>query len=165
MDEREFDAWYAAAYPRLSAQLAALIGDRAEAADCVQEAFIRAWDRRGSLRAADSPDAWIRTTAYRLAVSRWRRLRRGTELGAQTLASAPLEPSPERVDLIDALAKLPLPQRHVVVLHYLADRSVAQIAVELRVAEGTVKARLHRARAALATQLRESTPDLTGERP
>ena len=165
MDEREFDAWYAAAYPRLSAQLAALIGDRAEAADCVQEAFIRAWDRRASLRAADSPDAWIRTMAYRLAVSRWRRLRRGTELGARAAVVAPPEPNPDRVDLLAALAKLPLPQRQVLVLHYLADRSVAQIAAELGIAEGTVKARLHRSRAALATQLRESTPDLTGERP
>jgi len=43
-----------------------MIGDRDEAQECVQEAFVRAWSRRGSLSRAEHPEAWIRTTAYRL---------------------------------------------------------------------------------------------------
>lgn len=152
VDAAEFDHWYAAAYPRLVAQLTALVGNRAEAQDCVQEAFVRAWDRKPTLESVGEQDAWIRTTAYRLAVSRWRRLRRGRELTAQGLRAPrdPLADSETRLDLLDVLQRLPLDQRRVIVLHYFADRSVAQIAAEIGVPEGTVKSRLHRARAGLA---------------
>lgn len=152
VDAAEFDRWYAASYPRLVAQLTALIGDRAEAQDCVQEAFVRAWDRKPTLESVGEQDAWIRTTAYRLAVSRWRRLRRGRELTAQALRAPrdPLGDSETRLDLLDALQRLPFDQRRVIVLHYFADRSVAQIAAEIGVPEGTVKSRLQRARAGLA---------------
>lgn len=153
MDEAEFDRWYDASFPRIVGQLTALLGDRAEAQDCVQEAFVRAWDKRVSLASQASMDAWVRTTAHRLAVSRWRRLRRGRELSARLSAPAAADQpgrSDERADLLAALAKLPEGQRQAIVLHYLADRTIAQIAEEVGVAEGTVKARLHHARAALA---------------
>jgi len=65
------------------------------------------------------------------------------------------EPSPDRVVLVAALARLPERQRQAVVLHYLADLPLAAIALELGVAEGTVKSWLHRARTALADQLVE----------
>jgi RNA polymerase sigma-70 factor (ECF subfamily) len=64
-----FDDWHAEAYPRLVAQLTALIGDRAQAQDVVQEAFVRAWERRVDLPTRGERDAWIRTTAYRLSRS------------------------------------------------------------------------------------------------
>ncbi len=46
----------------------------------VQEAFVRAWDRRHRLLADEAPEAWVRTVAMRLAVSRWRRAKRWLEL-------------------------------------------------------------------------------------
>jgi RNA polymerase sigma-70 factor (ECF subfamily) len=51
------------------------------------------------------------------------------------------------------LAGLSRRQREVVVLHYLLDQSVAAIAGELDIAEGTVKATLNRARTALSTAM------------
>lgn len=80
MTEEEFDAFYTAAFPRLVGQLYAFTGDHGEAQDVVQEAFVRAWDRRSSFDAAQAPEAWIRTVATRLAVSRFRRARRWLEL-------------------------------------------------------------------------------------
>lgn len=80
MTEDEFDAFYAAAFPRLTGQLFAFTGDLGEAQDVVQEAFVRAWDRRHKLQADGAPEAWVRTVAMRLAVSRWRRARRWLEL-------------------------------------------------------------------------------------
>ncbi|MFN8099838.1 MAG: SigE family RNA polymerase sigma factor [Dermatophilaceae bacterium] len=159
MDAADFDRWYEASYPRIVGQLTALLGSRAEAQDCVQDAFIRAWDHRLHLEAQASMDAWVRTTAYRLGVSRWRRFRRGLELGYRALPdpAAPAELSDVRADLVAALRKLPEGQRQVVVLHYLADRTIAQIATEIGVAEGTVKARLHHARHALADLLTDTT--------
>ena len=62
-------------------------------------------------------------------------------------------PGSDRIDLMAALAVLPLRQRQAVVLHYLADASVAEIAQLTGAAEGTVKSWLHRARGTLAQRL------------
>lgn len=154
MTEEEFDAFYAAAFPRLTGQLYAFTGDHGEAQDVVQEAFVRAWDRRREFLADGAPEAWIRTVAMRLAVSRWRRARRWLELVRRT---PPPEhtpgPDPERAHLVAALRKLPEAQRRAVVLHHLCDLSVEQVASETGAPVGTVKARLSRGRAALAREL------------
>lgn len=157
MQEHEFDAWYEAAFGRLVNQLHAMIGDREEARDCVQEAFVRAWSHRRVLDRAGNPDAWVRTTAYRLAVSRWRRAVRGRRdpdraVGARTSSPPPDE---NRVALVAALRALPDEQRRALVLHHLADLPVAEVARETGAPEGTVKARLSRGRASLATLLDE----------
>lgn len=73
MDAAEFDAFYAATARRLVGQLTAMTGDRGEAQDCVQEAFIKAWRHRSTLATTRNPEAWVRTTAWHIAVSRWRR--------------------------------------------------------------------------------------------
>ncbi|MCW7942632.1 RNA polymerase [Streptomyces hygroscopicus] len=154
MTEEEFDAFYAAAFPRLTGQLYAFTGDHGEAQDVVQEAFVRAWDRRREFLADGAPEAWIRTVAMRLAVSRWRRARRRLELMRRT---PPPEhtpgPDPERATLVAALRKLPEAQRMALVLHHLCDLSVEQVASETGAPVGTVKARLSRGRAALAREL------------
>lgn len=155
MDDAQFDEFYSTSGPILVNQLYAMIGDAAEAQDCVQEAFIKAWTRRGTLDIdGGNPHAWVRTTAYRLSVSRWRRatgLLRAYQRYGATPSVAP--PNAEHADVQAALADLPMTQRHVMVLHYLCDLSVEDIARETGQQVGTVKSRLHRARAALATQL------------
>ncbi|NUS16730.1 MAG: SigE family RNA polymerase sigma factor [Streptomyces sp.] len=154
MQTEEFDDLYAAAFPRLVRQLTLMTGDADAAQDAVQEAFVRAWSRRRALHAAEHPEAWIRTTAWRLAVSRFRRLRRGWELTLHHHAPAPVaEPSPDRVLVEQALAALPLRQRRVLVLHYLCDLSVEQISAETGTPPGTVKSWLARGRRALARLL------------
>ena len=57
------------------------------------------------------------------------------------------------VDLYRALRELPRGQREAIVLHHLAQLPVAEVAAQLRVPVGTVKARLARGRAALARAL------------
>jgi RNA polymerase sigma-70 factor (ECF subfamily) len=75
--EEDYRAFYASAFARLVGQVYLLTGDFAEAQDAVQEAFIRAWSRRHRFADGDEPDAWIRTVARRVAVSRWRSSRSG----------------------------------------------------------------------------------------
>lgn len=160
MDAAEFDEFYAASFSRLTGQLYAMIGDRDEAQDCVQEAFVRAWDHRAALARAEHPEAWIRTTAYRLAVSRWRR-RRLARRPADRAVATPVQAEAAdetRVALIAALRQLPDNQRQALVLHHLCDLPVQAVAREVGVPEGTVKARLSRGRAALAALL---SPDST----
>ncbi|GGZ95563.1 SigE family RNA polymerase sigma factor [Streptomyces echinoruber] len=154
MTEDEFDAFYAAAFPRLTGQLYAFTGDHGEAQDVVQEAFVRAWDRRKSFLADSAPEAWIRTVAVRLAVSRWRRAKRRLELMRRHPPPEPVPgPGPEHAALVAALRQLPQAQRLAIVLHHLCDLSVEQVASETGAPVGTVKARLSRGRAALAKQL------------
>jgi RNA polymerase sigma-70 factor, ECF subfamily len=153
----EFTEFYAASFRRLVGQLYAMTGDNAEAQDAVQEAFVRAWERRGKLDSHGSPEAWVRATAWRIAVSRWHHARLGGLLMRSRHAPAVAHgPSPDHVALIDALRKVPAEQRRAVVLYHLCDRTIAEIAAETDVPVGTVKARLARGRAALAPFLRES---------
>ena len=157
MDEAEFDDFYAASFARVTGQLYAMIGDREEAQECVQEAFVRAWSHRRKLDRAEHPEAWVRTTAYRLAVSRWRRTVRGRRDPDRAVATPVVNaaPSVSRVTVVEALKQLPEVQRRALVLHHIADLSVHEVAREVGAPEGTVKARLSRGRAALATLLDE----------
>ncbi|WP_078965816.1 SigE family RNA polymerase sigma factor [Streptomyces aureocirculatus] len=166
MTEDEFDVFYASAFPRVVGQVYALTGDHGQAQDAVQEAFVRAWDRRREFSAVQAPEAWIRTVAMRLAVSHWRRARRWLELVRRT---PPPEhapgPGPEHLALVEALRRIPDAQRLAIVLHHLCDLSVEQVASETGAPTGTVKARLARGRAALAQHLATNEDDVLGVAP
>ncbi|HLT59576.1 MAG TPA: SigE family RNA polymerase sigma factor [Microlunatus sp.] len=157
MDSETFDAFYTTSFNRLVGQVYVMCGDLTEAQDCVQEAFIRAWDKRRTLDVDQAPEAWIRTAAYRLAVSRWRRARRARRAPDRARQPERVVPGPEvdRIALARALHRLPAEQRRAIVLHHLCDLSVTEIARETGSPTGTVKARLARGRAALADLLRE----------
>jgi RNA polymerase sigma-70 factor (ECF subfamily) len=164
VDEQEFDDFYTASFRRLTGQVYAMIGNLDEAQECVQEAFVRAWAHRRKLERADYPEAWVRTTAYRLAVSRWRRTTRARR-PADRAVSLPTEAPPvdeSHVALVAALRQLPEAQRQALVLHHIADLPVHAVAQEVGVPEGTIKARLSRGRAALAVLLTDQPTDLGG---
>jgi len=141
---------YVAAYPRLVGVLAVAAGDRGEAEEVVQEAFIRLLPRWSKISRYDDPEAWVRKVAFRLLANRQRRARTARRL----LSHEPHESEPveagDAVDVSRALATLPFSQRQVVVLHHLLDLPVELVAAELGVPVGTVKSRLARARTALA---------------
>lgn len=150
----DFDAFYHATARQVVAHVYALCGDLAQAQDVTQEAYARAWQRWPKLASYDNPEGWVRTVAWRIAASWWRTTRR--RLLARGLVAAESTrsgPSPDRVALIQALRQLPQAQRRVVVLHYVYDLPVAQIAVETAMPTGTVKVYLARGRAALAALL------------
>jgi RNA polymerase sigma-70 factor, ECF subfamily len=149
-ETEDFDSFYAAAFTRLVGQLAVVTGDQHEAEDVVQEAMARAASRWPRLRSYEAPEAWVRRVAFNLAVSGHRRVAALLRLGPP----APVPPvSVDALALADAIQELTLAHRQVVVLYYLADLPVEQVAAELRVPVGTVKARLARARDALAARL------------
>lgn len=154
-DDDGLQELYLASYRRLVAQLASLTGDVTEAEDLVQEAFARAVGHWSRICRYDNPEAWLRTVAMNLARSRWRRGKRGAAVLLRLRASYEdaAAPSPDHVALVEALRRLPAAQREALVLFHVADLSVEQIAGELGVPTGTVKARLSRGRAALARQL------------
>jgi RNA polymerase sigma-70 factor (ECF subfamily) len=160
--EVEFDRLYEQHVATMIGQVTVLTGDVGAAQDAVQEAWIKAWLRWDKVSAYDNPVAWVRKVAMNTAVSRWRRTRRVVGLSASPGAPAPgdreidddssLDPG-QLVDLKRAIASLPAISRRVVVLHYLVDLSVDEIAAELGIPAGTVKSRLSRSRDRLASYL------------
>ena len=154
----DFGEFYQATYGRTLALITALIGDRSEAEDVTQEAFARALARWNRLRNYDLPQAWVRRVALRLATDSGRRLRRAYRVGVKLSAQRPDPPArPDDAlgftDLGAALRQLPLAQREVLVLHYLADLSVEQIAADRGLPTGTVKTRLVSGRRRLEREL------------
>ncbi len=152
--ERDFTGFYDATWSRTVACAYAMTGDLGEAEDLAQEAYSRAWPRWSSLREYDDPGAWVRHVVTRLAVSRWRRTRTAAVFLARSRGPEPAPPTSETSPaLVAALKQLPAAQRRAVVLHHLGELPVAEIAQIEHCPEGTVKARLSRGRAALASLL------------
>ncbi|MEV7328156.1 SigE family RNA polymerase sigma factor [Micromonospora sp. NPDC093244] len=152
----EFDEFYTSTYRRLVGQLYAMLGDLSEAEDAVQEAYCRAWQRRSKLNEYDNPEAWVRTVAYRIAVSSWRRTRNRLAAHRRHGPHQPVESvDTGDLDLVGALAGLPYEQRRVLVLHHLVGLPLADICRETGSPLGTVKSRLARGRQALAQHAAE----------
>lgn len=160
MEQGEFDALYTREYPRLVGALTVVCGDRSEAADCVQEAFVRAWENRGKL--GEDAGGWVRVVATRVAISRWRKTRNAVLAWTKDAARRDLgrggDPAGEasiawQGRAWHALRELPSAQRETLAMFYVLDMPVAEIAQLMGVAVGTVKARLSRGRQAMALAL------------
>jgi RNA polymerase sigma-70 factor, ECF subfamily len=155
-DGEGFDEFYAAAYRRIVSQVFALLGDLHDAEDVAQDAFAKASFHWSRIRAYDAPEAWVRRVAFNQAHNSARRVRRGLVALAR---HGPPEQVPaissDRIDLHRAMRRIPLRHREVLVLRYVAELPLEEVARQLRLPVGTVKSRLNRARKALADQLGE----------
>lgn len=140
-------------YRRLVVQLYAVVGNASEAEDLVQDAFVRASASGARFLRVDNPEAWLRRTAINLHRNRWRKVRNFSKIRPKLETRSDLPGLDEHLIVVDALRRLPEPQREVLTLHYLADLPVLEIAATLGVPEGTVKSRLMRGREALAAVL------------
>lgn len=149
-----FAELYQGCYERLVLTAYAMTNDLGVAEEITQEAFALAYGRQNRVARADSPEAWLRTVVVNLARRRFRRRATLDRLLRRTDPPPPPEPPGEHLDLHAAIRALGPEHRTVVVLHYLADLPVDEVAAVLDVPVGTVKSRLARARAALAGQLR-----------
>jgi RNA polymerase sigma-70 factor (ECF subfamily) len=162
-DGQSFDEFYRGTSLRLLRFGYAVVGDLTEAQDLTQEAYTRAWQHWRTLVVHPNPEGWLRLVLTRLATDHWRRLGRWH---AVLRRSGPPEPgrppNEDRVLLVAALRRLPAAQRRAVVLYYLADLPVAEVARESGVAEGTVKSCLSRGRAGLAAILTGPPPTVPG---
>ncbi len=153
-----FAQFYTDFYPRLVLIVLARTGDRAEAEEVAQEAFVRGYAAAARLAVMESPQAWLATVAYNVLRRRARRARFLQLVGRAARAdeAAVGEPDPsEKLDLYRALRELPDEFREPIVLHYLADLTVERIGELLSVPVGTVKSRLYRGRQALAVALKK----------
>lgn len=149
----QFEQFYEATWRRLLRTLVVITTNRADAEDVLQEAYGKAARDWLSVSRMASPEAWVRRVAVNAAMDLHRR---GARRRA-AYARLGLEPSPPdalSVEVMQALASLPLSERQVVVLHHLVGLPVAEIADEVGRPSGTVKAQLVRGRKRLAEELR-----------
>ncbi|MEI2732002.1 MAG: RNA polymerase sigma factor SigM [Dermatophilaceae bacterium] len=129
--------------------------DREVAADCVQEAFLAAYRRAESYRGDAAVTTWLHRIVVNACLDRLRRTKVTTPLPEWDLADRRDEHASTlvRVDVREALRQLPEGQRLALVLVDMHGLSVAEAAGVLEVAEGTVKSRCARGRAAMAELL------------
>lgn len=149
-----FEDFYLREFPAMVALAYAVTRSRLAAEDLAQEALTRAYHRWDRIAGYDNPGTWVRRVTINLSLNSARRIASEAKamlrLGAPPSLSAPPEPHD---DVWDAVARLPGKQRAAVALHYLEDRSVADVATMLGCSEPTARVHLHRGRAALQSML------------
>ncbi|MEZ5379195.1 MAG: sigma-70 family RNA polymerase sigma factor [Acidimicrobiales bacterium] len=157
--DAEFDRFFCSHYPGVVRSLTVITGNREAAADCTQEAFIRAYARWGRVRRYASPTAWVRRVAINLANDQFRsddRRRRREDrfhVGRQQFEGPASTTVDHDLVLGSLLGSLTPQQRSVAALFYVEDLPVLEIATTLGLSEGAVKFHLHSARKALRTSL------------
>lgn len=150
-----FEQFYRSEYRPVVGLAYALSGSRIAAEDIAQDAFLaahREWERIGRY---ERPGAWVRRVVANLSVSLVRtRVREAKALARLKPRSSFMPRLPaEDEEFWKAVRNLPARQAQAVALHYLEDRSVADISGILGCTESTVKVHLHKGRAALARRL------------
>ncbi|MCW2989083.1 MAG: sigma-70 family polymerase sigma factor [Solirubrobacterales bacterium] len=120
-----------------------------EAEDIAQDALLRAWRRRSTLREADRRNQWLATIVRNEAFRLHARVRPDPTSQIETYEGAEdaqVVATVERADLHAALKRLNERDRQLLELRYGEDLTQSAIARRLGIPEGTVKVRLHRAR-------------------
>jgi RNA polymerase sigma-70 factor (ECF subfamily) len=143
-DRDDFDRLYRETYTRVRFTLQGLLRDAAAAEDCAQEAFVRAFRAWPSWKGDAPAEAWIHRIAINAAFSyrRRERLRSLTESIRRIHPSDPAADSAARLELLDALRRLPPREAAAIVLRHSHGYSNREIAVALGVPESTVSSRL-----------------------
>lgn len=143
--------------------LVRLAGDRMVAEEILQDTLLAVWRGAGGFAGRSRARTWLYGVARRQAHNRLRVVRPGETALDELAEPVAVEPGPEELALaslqrervLAAVARLSLPHREVVVLTFVAGLAQAEIAEVVGVPVGTVKSRLHHARAALLRSLTE----------
>jgi RNA polymerase sigma-70 factor (ECF subfamily) len=161
MVEQQLEAWLDESYLTSFRTACLILGNRADAEEAVQEAFLRAWRFRDSLASVPSIKPWLYRVVVNACYSKLRteiphRDQRADDEPLAHLPSSPEGPAEaaEQAEVAEtvlaALRRLPVSLRVPVVLRYYADLSERDIAQAIGRRPGTVKSRLHEARRRLA---------------
>lgn len=151
-----FEDFYLREYFTVVGLAYALSGSRWAAEDLAQEAFIAAHRDWNRISTYDRPEAWVRRVVANLSVSAFRRrvaeAKAVARIAVRQAAAVPNLDAGDR-EFWAAIRALPRRQAQVVALHYLEDRSIAEIAEILAVTPGTVKRHLYDGRKTLSRGL------------
>jgi RNA polymerase sigma-70 factor, ECF subfamily len=160
-DPRAFEEVVRATYRQAYTQALRLVGDRQEAEDVTQEAYLRVYRGLAGFRGDARFETWFYRIVANAAINHLQRRGRFGEVLAEPeeerAETVPARPATEAVldreALSAALATLPPVMRAMVVLKDVYGLPAREIAEEFGLSEGAVKVRLHRARRRLKAQL------------
>jgi RNA polymerase sigma-70 factor (ECF subfamily) len=160
-NEADFERLYLASYRRILGTLAAMLGDRAAAEDCAQDAFERAYKKWPTWQPIAPAEAWVHRIAINAAVSYKRKMRlREVDEVIRRIGRPGSAPDPQVIvengDLAAALAKLPPKQAAAIVLRHYHGYTNRAIAASLGIPERTVASRLSIAKQRLRAMLQSS---------
>ena len=161
MVEQQLEEWLEEGYAGSFRTACLILGNRADAEEAVQDAYLRAWRFRDSLTSVPSIRPWLYRVVVNACYSKLRteiphRDRRAPDEPLSGLPGSGEGPEDGAVHdevagtVLAALARLPVSLRIPVVLRYYADLSERDIALAIGRRPGTVKSRLHEARRRLA---------------
>jgi RNA polymerase sigma-70 factor, ECF subfamily len=152
--------------PGLRRYAMALAGNAARADDLVQDCIERALGQQGQLRELERLAGWLRRILYHLYIDEIRRgKRRGreqdiTELADHLELSAPAPDNSAMGEFINAVNRLSVEHRQILLLVSVEELSYREIAEELEIPLGTVMSRLARARERLRDMMQGSTAEI-----
>ena len=146
-NEADFERLYQTSYGRILGTLTAMLGDRAAAEDCCQDAFERAYKKWDTWQPIAPAEAWVHRIAINAAVSYRRKMKLrevGEVIRRMGRPEGPPDPQEEieRRDLAIALGKLPPKQAAAIVLRHYHGYTNRAIAQALGIPERTVASRL-----------------------
>ena len=169
-DRMEAERLVALRGPKLLSHATRLLGNREEARDIVQEAWVEIFRSLGKLRDERAFPAWAHRIVTRRVAKFIDGARRRRQLAGEVAQTA-RQPntaqneaerlSPDAQAVRRAIQDLPPEQRATISLFYLEDMSVAEVAVALDAPPGTIKTRLMHARAKLAKALKGTNDEQT----
>ena len=125
-----------------------------DCADAVQEALVRAWQKRSTLRSMDRFKPWLMRILVNQCNDMLRRQKRRSFFPLSEAAESIAAPE-QPMELMDAIGQLKPEWRVVIVLHYMEGCTVQEISAMTGVPAGTVKARLSAARKQLGRLLQD----------
>ena len=145
------------------------VGDPEAAQDCVQETFIRAFDRLGTFRGESALGTWLGSIAVSVALNTLRGRKRDEkrhapweDAEAVAAPSARISEPDLKTRLHAEIDQLPEGYRMVFLLHDVEGYTHEEIGTMLGVQSGTSKAQLFRARARLRDRLADFAPEVSG---
>jgi RNA polymerase sigma-70 factor, ECF subfamily len=148
-----FEAFFEAEQPRLLRTMYLMCGDRGEAEELTQEAFLRVWERWGRVAAVESPSGYLYATSYNLFRSRLRVVRR--RAGLILRQPEPTQSLDARALVVDELRRLPPRQRAALVLTEYVGCSSEEAGGLMGIKSVTVRVLASQARSALRERLEE----------
>lgn len=153
MNEREFERRARACTEKLFRICYTILPERADRDDAIQEALIKAWRKRGTLRDDAVFEGWLMRIAINECKNVLRRKKRMPTVELNEMI--PANDSVPDLALHDALQKLDVKLRMPVVLHYIEGYTIHETARFLMIPLGTAKHRLKQAKSILKEQLKE----------
>ena len=129
------------------------MGNNADAEDAVQDALIKAWERRESLRDLKLFRPWMARILTNQCKDLLRKRKKWNFYPLEDAAAQEVEPPEPDAPVLEAMRKLKPELSLIITLHYVDGYSIQDVASSLGIPESTVKTRMRSARKQLSKTL------------